>query len=128
MAKVESGCLLLADITGYTRYLSDVELEHSHDVLADLMGVVLRELRGLLHLAHLEGDAVFCYDHSGEVDASTLLALVESCYFAFAQRVQTIHRHTTCQCNACRLIPQLNLKFLVHQGWASHTDVTKMLS
>ena len=116
MAAVERGCLALADITGYTKYVSGVELEHSQDVLADLLGTVVTQMRGLLHLAKLEGDAVFCFSHAGEVDGSTLLSMIESCYFAFAHRLQTIDRHTTCQCNACRLIPSLNLKFMTHHG------------
>lgn len=116
MATVQQGCLAVADITGYTQYLAGVELEHSQDVLADLMTTVVNQMRGLLHLAKLEGDAVFCYEHEGEADGSTLLAMVESCYFAFAKRLQIIDRHTTCECNACRLIPRLNLKFMVHHG------------
>lgn len=116
MAKIERGCLALGDITGYTKYVAGVELEHSQDVLADLMGVLVNQMRGLLHLAKLEGDAVFCYEHEGEVEGSTLLSMVESSYFAFAKRLQTIDRHTTCMCNACRLIPQLNLKFMTHHG------------
>ncbi|MBI2246551.1 MAG: DUF2652 domain-containing protein [Armatimonadetes bacterium] len=116
MARVQQGCLALGDITGYTKYLAGTELEHSQDVLADLMNVLVAQMRGLLHLAKLEGDAVFCYEHEGEADASTLMAMIESSYFAFAKRLQTITRHTTCDCNACRLIPQLNLKFMVHHG------------
>jgi len=33
-----------------------------------------------------------------------LLELLESTYVAFGDRVEAIKRHTTCQCNACRLI------------------------
>jgi uncharacterized protein YndB with AHSA1/START domain len=116
MAAVERGCLVIADIAGYTKYLAGVELEHSHDVLADLLTTVVSQMRGLMHLAKLEGDAVFCYVHDGDTDGSMLLAMVQSCYNAFAKRLQTIDRHTTCECNACRLIPMLNLKFLIHHG------------
>lgn len=116
MAAVAQGMLVIGDIAGYTRYVSGVELEHSQDVIADLMNVLVRQMRGLLHLAKLEGDAVFCYGHDGDADGSTLMAMVESCYFAFARRLRTIERHTTCECNACRLIPTLNLKFLLHHG------------
>ncbi len=116
MATVERGCLAIGDITGYTKYLAGVELEHSQDVLADLMGVVVTQMRGLLHLAKLEGDAVFCYDHEGEASGAMLLTMVESCYVAFARRLQHIRLRTTCECDACRLIPQLNLKFLTHFG------------
>ena len=116
MATIESGCLTIGDIAGYTKYVAGVELEHSQDVIADLMNVLVRQMRGLLHLAKLEGDAVFCYAHDEDTDGSTLMAMIESCYFAFARRLRTIDRHTTCECNACRLIPTLNLKFLVHHG------------
>ncbi|HEY3248144.1 MAG TPA: DUF2652 domain-containing protein [bacterium] len=116
MAAVEHGCLVIADIAGYTKYVAGVELEHSQDILADLMNTVVSQMRGLLHLAKLEGDAVFCYAHDGDTDGSTLLAMVQSCYNAFAKRQQLIDRHTTCECNACRLIPTLNLKFLIHHG------------
>jgi uncharacterized protein YndB with AHSA1/START domain len=116
MAPVERGVLTIGDIAGYTKYLAGVELEHSQDVIADLMNVLVRQMRGLLHLAKLEGDAVFCYAHDADTDGSTLMAMIESCYFAFARRLRTIDRHTTCACNACRLIPTLNLKFLVHHG------------
>jgi len=116
MSRVQQGCLVIGDITGYTKYLAGVELEHSQDVLADLMNVLVAQMRGLLHLAKLEGDAIFCYEHEGEADGGTLLAMIESCYFAFARRVQTIDRLTTCDCNACRLIPTLDLKFLIHHG------------
>jgi len=113
---VEQGILAIGDIAGYTKYMAGVELEHSQDVIADLMNVLVRQMRGLLHLAKLEGDAVFCYAHEDDTDGSTLMAMIESCYFAFARRLRTIDRHTTCECNACRLIPTLNLKFLLHHG------------
>ena len=116
MATIERGCLTIGDIAGYTKYIAGVELEHSQDVIADLMNVLVRQMRGLLHLAKLEGDAVFCYAHDEDTDGSTLMAMIESCYFAFARRLRTIDRHTTCECNACRLIPTLNLKFLLHHG------------
>ncbi len=125
MTSVQHGCLVLADISGYTKYLTGVALEHSHDVLADLMGVVVDQTRGALHLAKLEGDAVFCYDHDGETDGSMLLTTVESCYFAFAQRLLLIQQHTTCQCDACLLVPRLNLKFLVHHGEYVQHDVAR---
>src|SRR4030065_699819 len=76
MATVQRGCLAIGDITGYTKYLAGVELEHSQDVLSDLLNVLAGQMRGLLHLAKLEGDAVFCYDHAdGGGDGSPLLAL-----------------------------------------------------
>ncbi|MBI3975590.1 MAG: DUF2652 domain-containing protein, partial [Armatimonadetes bacterium] len=112
----ERACLLIADISGYTSYLTGTELDHAQDVLADLMEVVIGRFQPVLRLAKLEGDAIFTYAPEAEVDGSMLLDVVENCYFAFRRRVQSIRQASTCRCNACVLIPSLNLKFCVHDG------------
>jgi len=111
MSVVEQGTLLIADIGGYTRYLTSVELEHSHDILADLVGVVATSLGRSLRIAKLEGDAVFCFGGSAE-----LLDDLYNCYSEFVRRQRTIALNTTCGCDACRLIPELELKFVAHHG------------
>ncbi len=115
---VEHGSLVLADIGGYTKYLTGVELDHSHDILADLLSVVVHSLAPPMKLAKLEGDAVFCHleDAGGGADASMLVTLVEACSFAFLNRVRDIRFATSCSCRACSRIPDLTLKFLVHHG------------
>jgi carbon monoxide dehydrogenase subunit G len=116
MREVSNGCLVIADIGGYTRYLGGVELDHSHDILADLLGVVADQLAGPLKLAKLEGDAVFCFDSEGRASGEDVLTALQSCYFAFERRQRTISVATSCECDACRRIPELNLKFLAHHG------------
>jgi hypothetical protein len=123
MPQVANGCLVLADIGGYTRYLGGVELEHSHDILADLLGVVTDQLVGPLRLAKLEGDAVFCFDAGDLIDGEGLITALQSCYFAFERRQRTISVATSCDCDACRRIPELNLKFLAHRGSFVEHDV-----
>jgi uncharacterized protein DUF2652 len=125
---MERGCLLLADIGGYTKYLTGVELEHSQDILADLLSVVVKQLSGLAQLAKLEGDAVFCVAPADPEDppvtGSAFVTLVEGCYFAFEERLRDIAHATSCRCDACRTIPALALKFLVHHGeWVTHEVV-----
>lgn len=112
----ESGCFVIADISGYTVFLRDTELEHAHDVLADLIETVAGALRPALRISKLEGDAVFAYALETEVEASMLLDTVDQTYFAFRARLRDIRQATTCKCNACRLIPNLDLKFVVHNG------------
>jgi hypothetical protein len=74
----ESGCLVIADISGYTEYLPGSELEHAQDVLADLTASVVGALRPVLRLSALEGDAAFAYALPHEVDAfGTLLLTAE---------------------------------------------------
>ena len=112
----ERACLVIADISGYTSYLADSELEHAQDILADLMETTLAALGPILRLNKLEGDAVFLYAPEAEIDGSILMDALENAYFAFQRRLRSIRQATTCQCNACRTIPSLNLKFCAHHG------------
>src|SRR6266704_2512976 len=84
-------CFLIADISGYTGYLADVELE---------------------------GDAAFMSMTAEKVDGSMLLDTIERCYFGFRRRRRDVRQATSCECNACVRIPDLDLKFVVHHGTA----------
>jgi hypothetical protein len=112
----ESACLLIADISGYTGYLAGVELDHAQDILADLMGTIVSALRPGFRLAKLEGDAAFTYAVTDAIDGSLLLDTIERCYFGFRRRRRDVRQATSCECNACVRIPDLNLKFVVHHG------------
>ncbi len=118
MLQPEPVCLLIADISGYTRYLAGVELDHSQDILADLVGTIVTALRPTFRLAKLEGDAAFVSAPAAKLDGSLLLDTVERCYFGFRRRRRDVRQATSCSCNACVRIPDLNLKFVVHHGLA----------
>jgi uncharacterized protein YndB with AHSA1/START domain len=113
-------CFLIADISGYTSYLAGVELDHAQDIVADLVGTVVSALRPTFRLAKLEGDAAFTYAPADKVDGSLLLDTIERCYFGFRRRRRDVRQATSCECNACVRIPDLNLKFVVHHGQALH--------
>jgi uncharacterized protein YndB with AHSA1/START domain len=116
LKEAERGVLVLADISGYTGFLVESELEHAQDVLRDLIQTVVGAERPLLRLSKLEGDAAFSYALTDRPDGSALLDTLEAAYFAFRRRLESIRRATTCDCNACVLIPNLNLKFTAHHG------------
>jgi len=118
MLKPEPMCFLIADISGYTSYLAGVELDHAQDILADLVGTVVTSLRPSFRLAKLEGDAAFTFAPADKLDGSLLLDTIERCYFGFRRRRRDVRQATSCECNACLRIPDLNIKFVVHHGIA----------
>ena len=118
LAAPQPTCFLIADISGYTGYLVDVELDHAQDILADLMGAVVSALRPGFRLAKLEGDAAFTYALTERLDGSMLLDTIERCYFGFRRRRRDVRQATSCECTACARIPDLDLKFVVHHGAA----------
>jgi hypothetical protein len=119
----EPTCFLIADISGYTGYLAGVELDHAQDILADLVGTVVTSLRPNFRLAKLEGDAAFMYMTAEQVDGSMLLDTIERCYFGFRRRRRDVSQATSCECDACVRIPDLDLKFVVHHGSAIQHSV-----
>src|ERR1043165_6477011 len=120
----QNGYLVLADISGYTAYLAGVELDHAHGILSDLLQIIVERFGALLTISKLEGDAVFAYAPEAKLPrGELLLELLESTYVAFRDRQAAIKRRTTCQCNACRRIPDLDLKLLAHYGDYLRQDV-----
>lgn len=126
----EQGCLVLADISGYSAYLKGAELDHARDSLSTLIQILIDHTKSPLVLIELEGDAVFSYAPAGSfADSQTLLAFVENTYAEFRKALELMVFNTTCRCNACRLLPTLDLKFFVHHGefvkqeFAEHTKL-----
>ena len=123
LSSAQPTCFLIADISGYTGYLAEVELDHAQDILAYLIGAVVTALRPNFRLAKLEGDAAFTFMTPEKLDGSMLLDTIERCYFGFRRRRRDVRQATSCECNACVRILDLNLKFVVHHGGAIQQKV-----
>jgi hypothetical protein len=115
-ATPETGFLVIADLTGYTAYLSRSELEHAPAIAGDLLETIVGRLEPPYRLAKFEGDAAFLFVEDGRADASLLLDAIEASYVAFRRRLRSIDQATSCDCNSCRLAPRLDLKLFVHHG------------
>ena len=116
LPKPESACFVIADISGYTSFLAGVELDHAQDIIADVMDTVVRGLRPPFRLAKFEGDAAFVYAVTERIDGTLLQDSIEGAYFAFRKRLRSIKQSTTCECNACSRMQDLDLKFVTHHG------------
>jgi Protein of unknown function (DUF2652) len=112
---IEKGHFVLADISGYTAFLTQLELVHSREILDHLLKILVEKFSTPFVIVKLEGDAVFAYapEHSF-MQAQTVLEVVEQIYFAFRLARDNLHR--TCQCQACTLASALDLKLIIHYG------------
>ena len=110
--------MLIADISGYTSYLSGTEIDHAQNVLQDLLETIVARLEPPLKLIEVEGDACFTFAPTADVSGTLLLDTIDAAYFGFRHRLRDVTQATTCTCNACLLIPNLDLKFIVHAGEA----------
>lgn len=113
----EQGYLVISDISGYSTYIKDSELEHARDSLAALLRLLIEYTRSPFAIAKLEGDAVFSYAPPNAFQqGQSLLEMMEGTYVAFRHALQLMVVNTSCPCNACRNLPNLDLKFFVHFG------------
>jgi hypothetical protein len=113
----QDGYLLIADITGYTTFLRESELEHAKDSLRSLLDLLIEHTRPPLVISRLEGDAVISYAPEGSfLQGQTLVELIEETYVEFRRALDLMVLNTSCSCLACRNISNLDLKFFVHYG------------
>jgi hypothetical protein len=111
------GYFVVADITGYTIFLTQSELEHAEKALHLLFEEQLRHFRDPLVLNSFRGDAILAYALEGAfVPPSALLDALDRVYAAFVDKRRTIYENRDHFCNACENIPSLDLKFFVHFG------------
>ena len=86
-----TGYLLIADITGYTKFLTSSEMDHANAILHSLLEALIEQIGDPLHFWKMEGDAVLAYSTRQQFPSGeTFLAICENLYNSFAQRQQDI--------------------------------------
>jgi hypothetical protein len=120
--------LLLADITGYTGFMTGVEHEHGVDfsagipaaygVLGDLLGAVIQGLDPDFAVVKLEGDAVFAAATAASLDGQgeRVIGDLRTMYQGFIDRRTAAIPANDHVCTACPAVAHLDLKVIVHRG------------
>ncbi len=109
--------ILLADISGYTRFLNAnrVTLAHATQIVSALLEAVIAAAPAPVRPHKIEGDAVLLAAWGKGADAAAPLA--PAAFFqAFYRRRAALAAANSCPCEACRQIPDLDLKVIAHHG------------
>ena len=133
---------LLADISGYTAFLANVEQTHGldfshgipagYEILGALLDVVVEGIQPSFTLAKVEGDAVFGVADAAELDAvsGSLLAELRGVVARFHEvKLEQAIIASDHVCTACPVASALWLKMLLHRGFGvqvtggSHTEL-----
>jgi len=118
--------LIIADISGYTRFMTANAkvLAHAQLIITELIETILNGVDYPMEVSKLEGDAVFLYsiiDTDEWADPATherLCMQLLAAYAAFADRVIELTQSRICMCDACSTIDRLRLKMVMHAGTA----------
>lgn len=122
--------LLIADISGYTRFLvSNSKAEaHGQAIINRLMTVLVETISPPFEIAKLEGDGIFFFVRLDDTEPSRSLRentsdLVLRLFARFNKESGNLQVATNCPCQACRNIHRLRLKIVGHQGTAIETEI-----
>lgn len=124
--RTERVVLILADISGYTRFMlaNQTALVHAQMVITKLLEAIIREVEIPLKVKEIEGDAVFLYaikpdDEAAWEETRRLIGRKLVSFFeAFARGILAGSEFALCQCPSCQNVDQLKLKIVVHSGEA----------
>ena len=110
------GLLFIPDISGFTRFVNEVEIEHSRFIIQQLLETLIRANDSDLQISEIEGDAILFYKFGEREELGTLYKQVEKMFKAFHQYLIGYDNRKIFQCKPCISAINLNLKVITHYG------------
>lgn len=110
------GLLFIPDISGFTRFVAEMEIEHSRIIIQQLLELLIDANELGLEISEVEGDAILFYKFGKSPDIDTIYRQVEKMFCAFHSHLLSYELRRFCQCKACISAINLSLKVITHYG------------
>ena len=110
------GLLFIPDISGFTRFVNETDIEHSRLIIQELLELLINSNQIGLELSEIEGDAILFYRFGQSPGIKELYAQVEKMFTDFHRQVIAYDKLKYCQCRACTSAVNLSLKVISHYG------------
>ena len=119
------GLLFIPDISGFTQFVNEVEIEHSRFIIQQLLEILINANDLGLEISEIEGDAILFYKFGEPQKLESLYQQVEKMFLAFHGYVIAYDHRKICQCKACVSAIDLSLKIITHYGEFTPLNVQK---
>src|SRR5688572_24049871 len=110
------GLIFIPDISGFTRFVNAVEIDHSRHIIQELLEVVINANQIGLEISEIEGDAILFYKYGDAPDLKEVYTQVEKMFCEFHKHLKAYDHRRFCQCQACAGAIDLTLKVITHYG------------
>jgi hypothetical protein len=110
------GLLFIPDISGFTRFVNETEIEHSRLIIEELLEILISSNQIGLEVSEIEGDAILFYKFGESPDLEALYRQVEKMFCEFHKSIVAYDHRRFCQCKACISAIDLTLKVITHYG------------
>ena len=110
------GLLFIPDISGFTRFVNQTDIEHSRLIIQELLETLINSNQIGLEVSEIEGDAILFYKTGESPSLEDLYKQVEKMFCEFHKNLTAYELRRFCYCEACRSAIDLTLKVITHYG------------
>jgi hypothetical protein len=108
--------IFIPDISGFTKFITKCNIDHSNQIISDLINVILNSNLLELKVAEIEGDAVLFYLKGTLPKKEEIILQSKRMFIDFHTNLKAIERNFFCKCGSCMTASDLTLKFIAHYG------------
>src|SRR5687768_925313 len=108
------GLLFIPDISGFTRFVNETEINHSRLIIQELLEILINANQIGLQVSEIEGDAILFYKFGEVPELEKLYHQVEKMFCEFHSNIAAYNLRRYCQCKACTAAVDLTLKVITH--------------
>jgi hypothetical protein len=126
----ERGLLFIPDISGFTKFVNETEIDHSRIIIEELLENIINSNKIGLQISEVEGDAVLFYRFGNNPSFEEISSQVEKMFCNFQKQIKNYENTRLCTCSACTGAINLSLKIITHYGeFSSYTvkDFNKLI-
>ena len=106
----DSGLLFIPDISGFTKFVNETEIEHSRIIIEELLENIINSNKIGLHISEVEGDAILFYRFGETPSLEEISNQVEKMFCNFQKQIKNYESARMCTCAACMSAVNLSLK------------------
>lgn len=110
------GLIFIPDISGFSRFVSEMEIEHSRLIIGELLEILIDANQTGLTVSEIEGDAILFYKFGDPPPLEEVFLQVKGMFEAFHKNLMNYENRRYCQCKACLSAIDLTLKVITHYG------------
>lgn len=110
------GLIFIPDISGFTKFVNEMEIDHSRHIIEELLEVIINANQIGLEISEIEGDAILFYKYGEAPDMREIYEQVEKMFWDFHRHLIIYDHRRLCQCKACMGAIELTLKVVTHYG------------
>src|SRR4029079_18447730 len=96
-----NGLLFIPDISGFSKFVNETEIEHSRYIIGELLENIVNSNQIGLTISEIEGDAVLFYRFGKPPSLEEIYRQVENMFCNFQKYLRKFETCRACQCSAC---------------------------